>query len=352
MVSAPDSEVPELLEWFPDPVVRYEPSADGRIVCWANPEAQELFGSRADVGRPLGDVLDLVEGAPAEWPEVDPEGRFTIITGGDERERTVLLRWVGADGGTPDEGGYLVLTDLTDHVGDREYGGEERAETGGEGKTAGHEDPAGNPASPTMEEIFSVLSHDLRNPLEVAEIRLEAARETGDDVHFEKAELALDRIEGLIRDVRTVVRGRTIVDSTAPVALDELARDAWSTVQTDDATLEVDTTARIEADEARLRQVLENAFRNSVEHAGSDVTVRVCLLEDDSGFAVVDDGPGIAAARREAVFEPGVSSRDGGTGIGLTIVHRIAEAHGWDVEIATPDGGGTRLEFRGVTIHA
>ena len=206
MVSAPDSEVPELLEWFPDPVVRYEPSADGRIVCWANPEAQELFGSRADVGRPLGDVLDLVEGAPAEWPEVDPEGRFTIITGGDERERTVLLRWVGADGGTPDEGGYLVLTDLTDHVGDREYGGEERAETGGEGKTAGHEDPAGNPASPTMEEIFSVLSHDLRNPLEVAEIRLEAARETGDDVHFEKAELALDRIEGLIRDVRTVVR--------------------------------------------------------------------------------------------------------------------------------------------------
>ena len=352
MESARGDEVPELLEGFPDPVVGYEPSPDGRIVRWANPEAQEFFKSRADVGRPLADILELVDGALTEGPVAHPEGQFTITGDGDERERTVLFRWVGVDGGPPDKGGYLVLTDLTDHVGDSEYGDEERAETGGDGKTAEQGEPAGDPASPTMEEIVSVLSHDLRNPLEVAEIRLEAARETGEDVHFEKVELALDRIEWLIRDVRMLVRGRTIVDSTGPVALDELARDAWSTVQTDDATLELDAAARIEADEARLRQVLENAFRNSVEHAGPDVTVRVDLLADDAGFAIVDDGPGIAASRRAEVFEPGVSSRDGGTGIGLTIIQRIAEAHGWDVALGTAEGGGTRLEFTDVTIHA
>jgi signal transduction histidine kinase len=95
--------------------------------------------------------------------------------------------------------------------------------------------------------------------------------------------------------------------------------------------------------------VFENLFRNAIEHGGADVTVRVGQL-DDHGFYVEDTGPGIPADVRDAVFEPSHTSASGGTGFGLTIVKRIAEAHGWEVEIAESAAGGARFEFTAVEI--
>lgn len=64
------------------------------------------------------------------------------------------------------------------------------------------------------------------------------------------------------------------------------------------------------------------------------MTARVGLLEDadgPTGFYVEDDGPGIPADKRDRVFEPGYSTDTDGTGYGLAIGMRIAEAHGWRV---------------------
>jgi signal transduction histidine kinase len=96
--------------------------------------------------------------------------------------------------------------------------------------------------------------------------------------------------------------------------------------------------------------VFENLFRNAIEHGGTDVTVRIGRLAGD-GIYVEDTGPGIPEADREAVFEPGHTSATGGTGFGLTIVKRIAEAHGWEVEIVAGTNGGARFEFTGINIH-
>jgi signal transduction histidine kinase len=93
---------------------------------------------------------------------------------------------------------------------------------------------------------------------------------------------------------------------------------------------------------------LENLFANAVEHAGAGVTVEVGSLADGDGFYVADDGPGIPAEEREAVFDVGYSTGSDGTGFGLNIVNEIVDAHGWEVAVVDAESGGARFEIAGV----
>jgi PAS domain S-box-containing protein len=196
-----------------------------------------------------------------------------------------------------------------------------------------------------LERFASVVSHDLRNPLEVAFGRLEFAQETGETEHFEALERALDRMDALITDVLTLARQGETVDDAQVVAIDEAATEAWALVETADATLSVDTDMHILADLGRLQELLENVFRNAIEHGGDDVAITVGAFADGRGFFVADDGPGIDPEDREAVFDSGFSTSDDGTGLGLSIVRTIAEAHGWSVRAAESETGGARFEF-------
>ena len=211
------------------------------------------------------------------------------------------------------------------------------------------------------------------------------------------------------------------------MALAELVEACWSQIDSGGAALVVETDAVVRADPGRLRQLLENLFRNAVEHgstshrparddavehgstsprpeagdadehgstshrpardhaeelgstsprpgardavergpgspraradgAGTDdaggtggaLSVTVGDLEDDPGFFVADDGPGVPPALRERAFEDGVTSTAGGTGVGLGIVRQVAEVHDWEVRLGDRAGSGTRVEVRGV----
>jgi PAS domain S-box-containing protein len=188
-----------------------------------------------------------------------------------------------------------------------------------------------------LSEFAALLAHDVRNPLTVAHAGLDLYETDGDEEHLDRARSSLDRIERIIDDVLTVASDGRAVSETEPVALSAVARDAWTMVETDEATLDVRTTATVEADRDRLGRLFENLFRNAVEHAGPAVTVGV---EDTPvGFAVRDDGPGIDAADRETVFDPGYSTVTDGTGFGLYIVETIAEAHGWTVAVTDAGDG-------------
>ncbi|MFB6146350.1 MAG: nitrogen regulation protein NR(II) [Halobacteriaceae archaeon] len=199
-----------------------------------------------------------------------------------------------------------------------------------------------------LEEFASVLAHDLRNPLNVLEIALERAAETGDPEHFERGQDMIDRMDELIGDVLTMARQGETIEETSPVDLGDLVRACWQNVETGRATLVAETDATIEADESRLRRVFENLIRNAVDHAGPDVTVRVGDL--DGGFYVADDGPGVPPDERDAVFESGYSTSAEGTGFGLPIVEEIAEAHGWTIDLTESDAGGARFEVTGVDV--
>ncbi|WP_318570701.1 HAMP domain-containing sensor histidine kinase [Salinigranum marinum] len=123
---------------------------------------------------------------------------------------------------------------------------------------------------PAVDQVSSVLSHDLRNPLDVAKAHLTAARETGDPDHFESVADAHDRMERIIRDVLTLTRGDAVVDPSNQVSIETAATDAWQSVDTDGAILDlVGSLPTVTADADRVRRLFENLFRNAVEHGST-----------------------------------------------------------------------------------
>ncbi|MFB6255216.1 MAG: PAS domain S-box protein [Haloplanus sp.] len=197
-----------------------------------------------------------------------------------------------------------------------------------------------------LEEFAGVISHDLRNPLRVADGRVELIRQECQSDHIDDVAQALDRMDALIEDVLTLAREGDQVDETEPVGLANVAKDGWQTVSTEQAVLEAGTLPTVEADRSRLRQLFENLYRNAVEHGGDDVAVSVGAVDD--GFYVADTGPGIAGSDREEIFEVGYSTNEGGTGFGLRIVEQIVDAHGWEIAVTESEQDGARFEITGV----
>jgi signal transduction histidine kinase len=76
--------------------------------------------------------------------------------------------------------------------------------------------------------------------------------------------------------------------------------------------------------------------------------VTVTVGDSDGGFYVADDGPGVPPEERHRAFEPGYSTNPDGTGFGLQVVQRVAEVHGWTVELVESADGGARFEVTGV----
>jgi PAS domain S-box-containing protein len=197
-----------------------------------------------------------------------------------------------------------------------------------------------------LEELIGAVSHDIRNPLNVITGRLQLARETGDEEHFDALRRATDRVEALVDDLVDLARQGNTVDERRQVDLSAFATETWERMETGEATLTVDTDRTVAADRARLRRVFENLFRNSVEHGGPSVAVTVGDRGD--GFYVEDDGPGIPPEDRERLWQYGESTTDEGTGLGLAIVRRIAEAHGWRPELRDGADGGLRVAVHDV----
>jgi signal transduction histidine kinase len=329
------------IDRYPDPVAGYAAGEEPTVVA-AN-DALEAAVGQLEAGTSLAVALDRFGvSTPADTGEL-PD---LLVAG---RERTVAAETNAGDylarilPPTDDDCGYVLFVDR-----DRE----ERPATGvdpgdGDSGTTARE-PSDDPEDGLgIDRVASVLSHDLRNPLDVAKARLRAGRD-GDDEHFEHVARAHDRMERIIEDVLTLSRGEEFIDPEAEVDLEAVAESGWETVETENATLAVvDGLPTTTADEDRVERLFENLFRNAAEH-GDDPEVRVGRLKGGEGFYVADDGPGIPSEERSAVFEPGYSSHDHGTGLGLSIVERIAEAHGWHVAAVAADGGGARIEIRGV----
>lgn len=201
-----------------------------------------------------------------------------------------------------------------------------------------------------LEEVTSVVSHDLRNPLNVAAGRLALAREECDSDHLERVARSHDRMTELIDDLLTLASTGRRIDDPDLLDIYDAATSCWQNVSTSDAELVVELDRPLRANNQRFKQLLENLFRNSVEHSQHAVLIRVGALDKESGFFVEDDGPGVDPEHRELIFERGYSSSADGTGFGLAIVERIAESHGWSVRVTDGPDGGARFEFTGVDL--
>lgn len=213
-----------------------------------------------------------------------------------------------------------------------------------------------------LESVVDAVSHDLRNPLNVAEGHLDLARRIDDPEHFDRVERAHDRVKQIIDDLVTLARKGETVEESDPVDLRAVVEGAWRNTATYDATLRGDATGTLRADRSRLQRLLENLFHNAVEHGSTgdrnarsgdavehgEDGVRVEVGRLESGFYVEDDGPGIPPEDRRRVFRSGYTTGVDRTGFGLAIVNEIVEAHGWEITVTDGREGGARFTITGI----
>ncbi|WP_137284071.1 PAS domain S-box protein [Halorussus salinisoli] len=215
-----------------------------------------------------------------------------------------------------------------------------------------------------LDSFASLLAHELRNPVNIGQIYSQQLSRENSPKAVEYVTEAFDRIEDMIDVMLLVARGREAVSECSTVQLADVARQAWSEIDTSEATLEVTTTQTIDVDDTYIRHLFRNLFENAVEHGptssrpeaddavehgGTDVTVTVGDLP--TGFFVADDGAGIPDDDREAIFETGytTASGNGGMGLGLTFVQEMADVYEWECSVTESDAGGARFEFENVT---
>ena len=241
-----------------------------------------------------------------------------------------------------------------------------------------------------LDRFASVVSHDLRNPLNVILGRVEYMRRDGDEEQLDAIGRAGNRMEDIIEDLLALSRVGQSVDDLEPVSVAATATDSWQTVAMDGAEfqLRVPEAVTVDADRDRLMNVFENLFRNAVEHGSTSpdsnarrnavehgstspqsqapedadsaerddasLTVRVGMLGTaatdeagpQAGFFVADDGDGIPADERDEIFDHGYTTNATGTGFGLSIVQEIVQAHGWSISVSESAEGGARFEIR------
>jgi signal transduction histidine kinase len=204
-----------------------------------------------------------------------------------------------------------------------------------------------------LDEFASFVSHDLRNPLNVALGRVELALEDDDTGHLPDARTALIRIERLIDDMLTLARDGTTVETTERLGLSAAVEHAWQgqyAGESAELRCSIPPSVTLSGDPERVHQLLSNLLGNVVDHAGDSVTAEVGLREDGEGFYVADDGPGIPPDERELVVKKGYTNSETGTGLGLAIVSEIADAHGWDLTVGESAAGGGRFDLTGVAL--
>ncbi|MFB9809016.1 PAS domain S-box protein [Haladaptatus pallidirubidus] len=197
-----------------------------------------------------------------------------------------------------------------------------------------------------LDEFASMLAHELRNPLGIAQGYLQIAELENEDDAFDEVRKAHNRMERMINEMLDLARQPKALNDTEQTVFYDFIESAWSRIAPPEATLVLENVdAEISANVDQLRQVFENLFRNAIEHGGESVTVRVECLPN--GVYVEDDGPGIPAEYRDTVFESGYTT-DNGTGLGLSIAQQIVEVHGWDIAVTEGTMGGARFEITGI----
>ena len=197
------------------------------------------------------------------------------------------------------------------------------------------------------------LAHEIRNPLGAISGCVELVRETAALSPEERNLLVtagrdVGRLNQLVTDMLQFARPRP--PELMPTDLAALAREVVTMARTSDGPesnveLKVggDASVVTMADGNQVRQVLWNLVRNAAQASrrGAAVEVEVWGAEADAEIAVLDRGPGVAPELRERLFDAFYSATARGTGLGLAMVKRIADAHGGRVEVRDREGGGS-----------
>ncbi|HEV8066647.1 MAG TPA: ATP-binding protein [Planctomycetaceae bacterium] len=202
-------------------------------------------------------------------------------------------------------------------------------------------------------QLAAGLAHELRNPLTAMKTIVDAARREPVRDSLNARDLAVldEEIQRLNRSLQSfldyarppattkrLVDLRTIANKTRQLLAGRAEQQSICV-----CIEQPEHAVEVEVDPEQLHQVLLNLLLNAFDAIGRDGKVTIRIAEDAQGYAVLtvaDSGPGIPQAVRDRVFEPFVSTKESGTGLGLTICRRIVEDHGGRIDATDGRGGG------------
>lgn len=209
----------------------------------------------------------------------------------------------------------------------------------------------------TLGRLAAQMAHDVRNPLAAvrgsAEFLLEErARGRSVDPHDAYLTLILeqaDRIGRVVEDYQRLGRAEAVPSRLDAVRLLRDVVEAQRLAVGEGVRIELvaDEAVAVMADGGLVASAVENLVRNAAEAMPAGGAVRVGLLVRPP-LAVVfveDDGPGMDATTREAALDDFFTTKATGSGLGLSFVRRVAEAHGTRVRLTSAPAKGTRVEL-------
>jgi two-component system nitrogen regulation sensor histidine kinase NtrY len=211
------------------------------------------------------------------------------------------------------------------------------------------------------QEIARRLAHEIKNPLTPIQMAMDTLRKAWRKQHPSFGEIVEESTQSVLEEVERLKRivsefsdfARLPRADVAPCDVSEVVAGALA-LYVGAAPIEhrlAPDLPPIEADRGQLSQVLLNLVENARDAiAGkADGRIVVSTRKGDAGdrveLAVEDNGPGVAADRKDKVFAPYYTTKlgKGGTGLGLAIVHRIVSDHGGRISVGDAAGGGARF---------
>ncbi|HEY5948771.1 MAG TPA: ATP-binding protein [Kofleriaceae bacterium] len=207
----------------------------------------------------------------------------------------------------------------------------------------------------TVGQLAAGVAHEIRNPMAAISGSIELLKQSAQTSDDDRALMTIvhrevQRLNGLIGDLLDYANPRP--KQTVDFDLGSLVQETVQVARGDQnfAAIElaasVDDPLPIHADPAKLRQVVWNLIRNAADAAGGGgkhVTVEARRVGDGAVVTVADDGPGIPDSLLGRIFDPFVTTKQKGTGLGLATCHSIIVEHGGRIDVETAPGKGTKM---------
>ncbi|WP_408611916.1 ATP-binding protein [Chitiniphilus purpureus] len=213
-------------------------------------------------------------------------------------------------------------------------------------------------------DLTNAVSHELRTPMARLSFELDKARTLDHPAQWrtlaDQMRQDLTELEALVSELLSFAR---LEQTSSHYVMEEVDTEDWLQSVIGMVTLEAeargvvcvlhpDHPAWVELQPRQMARALINVVRNAIHHAQGRVEVRLVGYGDGFELRIDDDGPGIAPAERERVFDPFVrldesrSRATGGFGLGLAIVRQIVKSHQGQVWIEDSPLGGARFLIR------
>lgn len=205
-------------------------------------------------------------------------------------------------------------------------------------------------------EIARRLAHEIKNPLTPIQLAVQQMRDKypGNDPAYQQfvtncTEIVTEEVENLrslVQEFANFARMPSL--SLSPSDLNECVHNVVRLYP--DARIHLnleENQPALELDIEQMRRVLINLIENGLDASGKNgqIEIRTHISNDTAILSIIDSGPGVPLKDRARIFQPYVSTKESGMGLGLAVVHNIIEDHGGHISVQDAPAGGAQFDL-------